>query len=962
MHSACQMKIFPFWDCSDDNNCGFYKSCRKTGTWPDFLCLCVDIRCDTYNLTTGLCTLCKSGLVPTATGNYCSPIIPQCNVYKDDHPDGFCQTCLIGYTVTEGGACSQNITNCTSYSNPGQCKICNQGYVLFNNNAQCVPIISNCLSYNLSDSRICQTCEPSFALTESAFHCVNKINNCVTYYDIGTCKICQQNYSTSETAINCAKNILNCYVYDDLTTNCKKCSGNFVITQNGIQCVSKIPECEAYSDSSGNCTTCQLGYVLISNINTCVPNITNCKLYDQYGTCQECISGFNRSETGRNCSVPIAGCAILEDFTGRCKQCNEPYNRTQNGKQCVPSIEFCEVYDDDSGKCLSCLNNLIVSTSGKRCCSFIPNCLNYSDISDTCSLCSENYLSAQNGLRCLKSIENCNFYNYTCVLAHDVSDPNFNCFQTIPDCKIFNDPNPNCKVCWTNCTESSDFPVISGNQNIECSGSLTNCEHFEDETLTCLKCDLNFAMTQTGVKCVIKIEDCFIYDDLTGLCQKCNPPKVLNLERNFCSNQDPQNLQQENSKLKLILIIVLSSVGGFFIILGIYYWYKRRSSKPKWPSKILGQGNNIIEHRLIDDNGEKEKLNHQSFGHHETKTISLGCALMKIGSFIENEKMKHEYFVYEILDEKDDFSNPLQVKIKEKIGKGGYGTVWKAYDYIDNYYALKVFLDKNEKDQITEEDLLRFKEMIKEKKNLRELKDENIIFIKGIAYSFGENNKLQLGIVEPLMDFDLKGFLQLYDKHLTMSRRLEIAMKISVGLKYMHYRKCIHNDIKPQNILINWEHENSKIDVKLSDFGTMQNEQDTLLNFGITLDYASPERILKSLMDVQLSREKLIQGDIWSLGCVLFKIFTPNTKEKIRFTWSFLLKSEKIKDQKVRMEIKNIIEQEEEKNNVYVDNKQISDEKIRGIINDCLQVKACKRPYMDEIIERLRFLELEMKN
>jgi len=78
---------------------------------------------------------------------------------------------------------------------------------------------------------------------------------------------------------------------------------------------------------------------------------------------------------------------------------------------------------------------------------------------------------------------------------------------------------------------------------------------------------------------------------------------------------------------------------------------------------------------------------------------------------------------------------------------------------------------------------------------MRELKDENIIFIKGIAYSFGENNKLQLGIVEPLMDFYLKSFLQLYDKHLTMSRLLEIAMKISIGL-----RKCVHNDIKPQNI------------------------------------------------------------------------------------------------------------------------------------------------------------------
>ena len=169
--------------------------------------------------------------------------------------------------------------------------------------------------------------------------------------------------------------------------------------------------------------------------------------------------------------------------------------------------------------------------------------------------------------------------------------PNFNCFQNIPDCQIFNNANPNCKVCWKNCTESggkSDVPVISCNQNIECSGSLTNCEHFEIEALPCLKCDLNFALNQTGVKCVIKIEDCFIYNDLTGLCQKCTQP--------------------------------------------------------------LG------EQRLIDDNGEKKKLNHQSLNKNYFIDI-----LMKIGAFIDNEKMKHEYFVYR--------SNPLEVKIKEKIGK-----------------------------------------------------------------------------------------------------------------------------------------------------------------------------------------------------------------------------------------------------------------------------------------------------
>jgi len=72
------------------------------------------------------------------------------------------------------------------------------------------------------------------------------------------------------------------------------------------------------------------------------------------------------------------------------------------------------------------------------------------------------------------------------------------------------------------------------------------------------------------------------------------------------------------------------------------------------------------------------------------------------------------------------------------------------------------------------------------------------------------------------------------------------------------------------------------------------------------------ERILKSLIDVQLSREKQFRGDIWSLGCVLFKILTPNTKEKNKFPWSFLLKSEKKKTKRL-VEIKNINEQKRKK-------------------------------------------------
>ena len=269
------------------------------------------------------------------------------------------------------------------------------------------------------------------------------------------------------------------------------------------------------------------------------------------------------------------------------------------------------------------------------------------------------------------------------------------------------------------------------------------------------------------------------------------------------------------------------------------------------------------------------------------------------------------------------------------------------------YFALKIFVDKQENDPITEEDVIHFKEMINEKLNLRDLKHDNIISIKGVAYSFGENkNKLQLAIVENLMSQDLKAFLEVYSAKIALDKKFEIAIKICEGLYYMHYRKFSHNDIKPQNILINWDNEHSKIEVRLADLGTMQKEKDFTRNIGITLEYASPERILNSLLDVQLTGQTWIMGDIWSFGYVLFNIFC-DPKEKIIFPWAQFLKGKKYNEQDVKIQIKNIIEQEENKNNKYVDNIEIP-KKIEDLINDCLQVNASLRPNINTILERLK--------
>ncbi|MBQ2290087.1 MAG: serine/threonine protein kinase [Bacteroidaceae bacterium] len=97
----------------------------------------------------------------------------------------------------------------------------------------------------------------------------------------------------------------------------------------------------------------------------------------------------------------------------------------------------------------------------------------------------------------------------------------------------------------------------------------------------------------------------------------------------------------------------------------------------------------------------------------------------------------------------------------------------------------------------------------------------------------------------------------------TLAMRVRVFEQLLQAVAYIHRSGLVHNDIKPENILIT----RSDNDVKLIDFGLSDSDAYYLARMlGCTKAYASPEL---------LAREKEIdaRSDIYSLGVVMKEIF-----------------------------------------------------------------------------------------
>ena len=193
--------------------------------------------------------------------------------------------------------------------------------------------------------------------------------------------------------------------------------------------------------------------------------------------------------------------------------------------------------------------------------------------------------------------------------------------------------------------------------------------------------------------------------------------------------------------------------------------------------------------------------------------------------------------------------------IREVLGRGGMGTVYRASDVnSDEEVAVKALSPTYSFD---ERFRMRFEAEIDA---LIQLDHPNIVRL--ISYGQEDGNLFYaMELIDGKSLFDLQKEVG----RIGWQKILEIALDVSRGLRHAHDRGIIHRDLKPGNMILNGEGV-----TKLADFGIAKmfggSQMTADGNVLGTMDFMAPEQAQ--------GKPVTVRSDLYSLGVVMYALLT----------------------------------------------------------------------------------------
>ena len=189
------------------------------------------------------------------------------------------------------------------------------------------------------------------------------------------------------------------------------------------------------------------------------------------------------------------------------------------------------------------------------------------------------------------------------------------------------------------------------------------------------------------------------------------------------------------------------------------------------------------------------------------------------------------------------------------VGVGGMAVVYRARDTVlGRYVAIKIL-----KEEFARDPDIR-KRFAIESRAVAKLSHHNIVSV----YDVGNEDGTDYIVMELIEGVTLKEYLQQKGR-LSWQESVFFAEQISSALLHAHSRGIIHQDIKPQNVIILRDGTAKLTDFGIASFATTQETRVVQEAIG-SVHYISPEQAKGSKIDYRT--------DIYSLGVVMYEMLT----------------------------------------------------------------------------------------